>query len=98
MNAYATSIIRKRNKITWQEEYILGMVQAETPLSTTAVIKLAEAQAVMSQATTHKYLKKLVAKKLVLEKTDTFDGRGWNLSVSIKGGLLLKEIKDAYKR
>lgn len=97
MNAYATQAVRRRNRICWQEEYILGMVQAEAPLSTTAVIKLAEDQAVMSQATTHKYLKKLVAKKLVTEKCNAFDGRGWDLSLSTKGGLLLKELKDAYK-
>jgi DNA-binding MarR family transcriptional regulator len=73
------------------------MVNAEAPLGTTAVIKMAEAQAVMSQATTHKYLKKLVAKKMVTEKHDKSDKRGWNLSVSVKGEGILKEISDAYK-
>jgi len=50
----------------------------------------------MSSATTHKYLKKLVEKKLVSEKVDERDRRGWSLTLSIKGGLVLKEIKDAY--
>lgn len=97
MNAYATQTIRRRNRICWQEEYILGMVSAEGPIGTTGVLKIALERGIMSQATSHKYLKKLVAKKLLSEKPDARDRRGWVLTVSIKGGLVLKEIKDAYK-
>lgn len=97
MNAYATQVIRRRNRICWQEEYILGLVQQESPIGTTGVLKIALERGVMSTATTHKYLKKLVDKKLLTEKVDARDRRGWVLTVSIKGGLVLKEIKDAYK-
>ena len=97
MNAYDTNAIRKRHRIGWQEEYILGMVNAEAPLGTMAVLKIAEAQAVMSPATTHKYLHKLIAKKIVTEKHDKIDRRSVALSVSAKGEGILKEIKDAYK-
>jgi len=96
VNAYDTHAIRKRHRIGWQEEYLLGMVNAETPLGTMAVLKIAEAQAVMSPATTHKYLHKLIAKKFVSEKNDKLDRRGVVLSVSAKGETLLQEIKDAY--
>ena len=96
MNAYDTQAVRKRHRIGWQEEYILGMVNAEAPLGTMAVLKIAEAQTVMSPATTHKYLHKLIAKKFVLEKQDKIDRRGVDLLVSAKGETLLKEIKDAY--
>ena len=98
MNAYDTQSIRKRHRIGWQEEYILGMVNAEAPLGTMAVLKIAEAQAVMSPATTHKYLHKLIAKKFVLEKQDRIDRRGVDLTVSAKGEGLLQEIKDGYVR
>lgn len=98
MNAYKTHAIRKRHRIGWQEEYILGMVNEETPLGTMAVLKIAEAQAVMSPATTHKYLHKLIAKKFVSEKHDKVDKRGVLLSVSAKGEGLLQEIKDGYIR
>ena len=98
MNAYDTNDIRKRYRMAWQEEYILGMVNAEAPLGTMAILKIAEAQTVMSPATTHKYLKKLVAKKLVAEKVDKVDRRGVVFSVSDKGATFLKEIKDGYMR
>jgi DNA-binding MarR family transcriptional regulator len=96
MNAYDTHAIRKRHRIGWQEEYLLGMVNAETPLGTMAVLKIAEAQTVMSPATTHKYLHKLIAKKFVAEKNDKEDRRGVILSLSAKGETLLQEIKHAY--
>jgi len=98
MNAYDTQAIRKHYRIGWQEEYILGMVNAESPLGTMAVLKIAEAQAVMSPATTHKYLHKLIAKKFVLEKQDKMDRRGVDLLISAKGEGLLKELGDAYVR
>ena len=95
MNAYDTHEVRKQHRIGWQEEYILGMVNAEAPLGTMAVLKIAEAQAVMSPATTHKYLHKLIAKKFVSEKNDKEDRRGVVLSVSAKGDKFLEEIKHA---
>lgn len=96
MNAYITQTIRRRNRICWQEEYILGMVQTEGPIGTTGVLKIALERGIMSSATTHKYLKKLVDKKLVSEKVDAQDRRGWVLTISAKGETVLKEIKDAY--
>jgi len=98
MNAYDTQAIRKRHRIGWQEEYILGMVNAEAPLGTMAVLKIAEAQTVMSPATTHKYFHKLIAKKFVLEKQDRTDRRSVDLTISAKGEGLLQEIKDGYVR
>lgn len=95
-NAYVTNTIRRRNRICWQEEYILGMVKEESPIGTSGVLKIALERGVMSSATTHKYLKKLVDKKLLSEKVDTNDRRAWNLSVSNKGETVLEEIKNAY--
>ena len=63
-NAYDTQVVRNRHKISWQEEYVLGMVNAEAPLGTMAVLKIAEAQTVMTPATTHKYLHKLILRNL----------------------------------
>ena len=95
-NAYATQDIRRRNRISWQEEFVLGMVKEESPIGTTGVLKIALERGIMSSATTHKYLKKLVAKKLLIEKIDANDRRGWVLSVSAKGETVLEEIKHAY--
>lgn len=97
-NAYATHAIRRRNRISWQEEFILGMVNEESPIGTTGVLKIALERGIMSQATSHKYLKKLVEKKFLNEKSDTNDRRGWVLSVTAKGNTLLEEIKHAYVR
>lgn len=96
MNAYMTQAIRKRYKLGWQDEYIVGMVGKEEPLSTSGVFKIAEAEGVMSQATTHKYLKRVVAKKLVQEKVAKPDRRANELTLTEKGITFLQEIKHGY--
>ena len=96
MNAYETQALRFKNRIVWQDEYIIGMVGKEEPLSTTGVFKIAEAENVMSQATTHKYLKRVVAKKFVQEKSVKSDRRAHELTLTEKGKNFLQEIKNAY--
>jgi DNA-binding MarR family transcriptional regulator len=95
-NAYATQALRFKNRIGWQDEYIIGMVGKEAPLTTTGVFKIAEAENVMSQATTHKYLKRVVAKKFVQEKSVKVDKRANELTLTEKGRNFLEEIKHAY--
>ena len=96
MNAYETQALRFKNRIVWQDEYIIGMVGKEEPLSPTGVFKIAETEAVMSQATTHKYLKRVVAKKFVQEKSVKADRRAHELTLTEKGKNFLQEIKNAY--
>jgi DNA-binding MarR family transcriptional regulator len=98
MNAYETQALRFKNRVVWQDEYIIGMVSKEQPLSTTGVFKIAEAEGVMSQATTHKYLKRVVAKKFVQEKVVKVDRRANELTITEKGKHFLQEIKDVYVR
>ena len=98
MNAYETQALRFKNRVVWQDEYIIGMVSKEQPLSTTGVFKIAEAENVMSQATTHKYLKRVVAKKFVQEKSVKSDKRYNELTLTDKGKTFLEEIKHAYVR
>ena len=96
MNAYMTQAVRHRYKLVWQDEYIIGMVGKEEPLSTSGVFKIADAENVMSQATTHKYLKRVVAKKLVQERVAKPDRRANELTLTEKGKNFLQEIKHAY--
>ena len=96
MNAYETQTLRFKNRVVWQDEYIIGMISKEAPLSTTGVFKIAEAENVMSQATTHKYLKRVVAKKLVQEKVAKPDRRANELTLTEKGINFLQEIKHGY--
>lgn len=94
MNAYNTQQTRTRYRVTWQEEYIIGMVNKESPLGTTAVLKIAEHQAVMSPATAHKYLTNVVAKKFVSEQSAKSDKRTVVFKLTEKGEKFLKELKD----
>ena len=98
MNAYETQAVRQRHKIGWQDEYIIGMVNKEAPLSTTGVFKIAELEGVMSQATTHKYIKRVVAKKFVQEKVAKPDRRANELTLTEKGKNFIQEMRDAYVR
>jgi DNA-binding MarR family transcriptional regulator len=96
MNAYETQRVRLKSRVVWQDEYIIGMVNKEAPLTTTGVFKIAEAENVMSQATTHKYLKRVVAKKFVQEKSIRADKRCNELTITEKGKQFIQEIKDVY--
>jgi DNA-binding MarR family transcriptional regulator len=98
MNAYETQALRFKSRVVWQDEYVIGMINKEAPLSTSGVFKIAEADNVMSQATTHKYLKRVVAKKFVQEKTVKTDRRSNELTLTEKGKHFLEELKHAYVR
>lgn len=98
MNAYNTQQTRARYRVTWQEEYIIGMVNKESPIGTTGVLKIAENEAVMSPATTHKYLTNVVAKKFISEQVVKVDKRSVVFKLTEKGEKFLQEIKDAYVR
>jgi DNA-binding MarR family transcriptional regulator len=84
--------------VTWQEEYIIGMVNTESPIGTTGVLKIAENEAVMSPATTHKYLTNVVAKKFVSEHSVKLDKRSVVFKLTEKGEKFLKELKDDHVR
>ena len=98
MNAYNTQQTRARYRVTWQEEYIIGMVNTESPIGTTGVLKIAENEAVMSPATTHKYLTNVVAKKFVSEHSVKLDKRSVVFKLTEKGEKFLKELKDDHVR
>ena len=98
MNAYNTQQTRARYRVTWQEEYIIGMVNKESPIGTTGVLKIAENEAVMSPATTHKYLTNVVAKKFVSEQSVKADKRSVVFKLTEKGEKFLKELKDDHVR
>lgn len=98
MNAYDTQQVRTRYRVTWQEEYIIGMVNRESPIGTMGVLKLAENQAVMSPATTHKYLTKVVGKKFISEHAVKADKRSVTFNITEKGKKFLEEMKHGYVR
>jgi DNA-binding MarR family transcriptional regulator len=98
VNAYSTQQVRSRYRVTWQEEYIIGLVNKETPIGTMGVLKIAENEAVMSPATTHKYLTNVVAKKFVSEQMVKTDKRSLALKLTEKGEKFLEEIKHGYVR
>lgn len=97
MNTFKTQAVRHKHHIIMQEEYILGMVSALQPISTTRILNLAEKQDVMSPATTHKYLKQLQRKKFV-HTVKGEDSRVREFAPTGKGLVLLEELKHAYVR
>lgn len=96
MNAFTTQIVRKKHDVSWNEEYIIAMVQNNEGISTMRVLNIAKLQKVMSPATAHKYLTQAVDKKLLNHKQNKEDMRTMTLSLTAKGERFLEEIKDAY--
>lgn len=96
MNAFKTQTIREKHHITMQEEYILGLVNALAPISTSRILLLAEKQDNMSPSTAHKYLKQLQRKKFV-NMTKADDSRVREHSPTGKGLVILEELRNAYR-
>jgi len=96
VNAFKTQAIRIKHKVTMQEEYVLGMVRALEPISTTRVLNLAEKQNAMSPATTHKYLKQIERKKLI-HKVKAEDQRMKEFATTGRGISFLEELGHAYR-
>ena len=96
MNAFKTQAVRDKHHITMQEEYVLGMVDALAPISTSRILLLANKQDVMSPATAHKYLKNLERKKLI-HKIKAEDRRMHEMATTGKGLIVLEELRNAYR-
>ena len=95
MNAYESQAIRYKYKVTWQEEYIVGMVNKFKELNTTRVFKTAELDRVMTQATTWKYLKSAIYRKLINEVPLKKDRRVHVLTLTPKGEKFIEELRRA---
>lgn len=98
MNAFDTQNIRKKHDLSWDEEYIIALVNHNPGINTMQILKQVSAQKLMSPATAHKYLSQVIAKKFLKHKQDKEDLRGKSVLVTAKGEQFLKEIKDAYRR
>lgn len=96
MNTFETNPIRDRYGITVYEEYLVGMINKLGSMNTSRVLAMANRQKIMSPATAHKYLKRAITKKLLLQRRDIEDGRNMELTVGSRGNKLLEELKNAY--
>jgi len=90
MNIYESQAIRQRHKVSWAEEYILGMIKANESLLTKEVLE--KALSVMSLATTHKYLSLLIDKGFIKHKYSKEDKRLAMVKLTSKGIDFIKEV------
>lgn len=96
MNAWLTQPIRKQFGITWQEEYILGMVGDTEYISVTVILD--RANEVITQATTHKYLTQLIKKNLLKHKVNPYGDRRIKLvTLTGKGVKFLNTLNNLEK-
>ena len=63
MNIYMTQPVRKKHGVSWEEEYLLGLVDHTENVTVSKVLELAKEA--MTQATTHKYLTQLIDKRML---------------------------------
>ena len=90
MNIYQSEVIRKRHKISWAEEYILGMIYANESLLTKEALE--KAHTVMSLATTHKYLSLLLEKGYVKQNSSKTDKRLAIVVLTKRGTDFIQEV------
>lgn len=91
MNIYMTQPVRKKHGISWEEEYILGMVDHMEPIKVMDI--LSNANEVMTNATTHKYLTQLMDKKL-LKHVVSKDKRVKKVELTSAGSKYLNEVSN----
>ena len=91
MNAYLTQAVRSKHGISWQEEYLLGLVGHKRMMQVSEV--LSASKEAMTNATTHKYLTQLIDKGLA--KHDLRADKRIKMVVLTKAGeKLIREIAN----
>ena len=90
-NIFLTQRLRHKHGVSWEEEFILGMVAYNQTLRVMDVI--AGSGEVMTQATSHKYLTQLIDKGLLAHHI-VVDKRIKMLKLTAKGEKYLKEIEN----
>jgi DNA-binding MarR family transcriptional regulator len=88
-NIFMTQRTRHKYGVSWEEEFILGLVAYNGSLNVSAVI--AASSDVMTQATTHKYLTQLIDKDY-LKHDYKIDKRIKMVGLTTKGVKYIKEI------
>ena len=92
MNIYMTQPVRKKHGVSWEEEYILGLVDHAESATVSKVLELAKES--MTQATAHKYLTQLIDKRMV-EHIVGKDRRIKVLGLTKAGTKFLNEMSNA---
>lgn len=90
MNIYMTQPVRKKHGVSWEEEYILGLVEHAESATVSKVLEIAKED--MTQATTHKYLTQLIDKRM-LEHIVGDDKRIKVLGLTKAGRKYLAEVE-----
>lgn len=88
-NIYLTQPIRRNHGVSWEEEYLLGLINHRRKLRVTDILQTSSE--VMTLATTHKYLTQLSDKKLIKHTVGT-DKRIKEVTLTAKGDKIIKEI------
>jgi len=91
VNIYMTQPVRKKHGVSWEEEYILGLVDHAESATVSKVLELAKEA--MTQATTHKYLTQLIDKRM-LEHIVGDDRRIKVLGLTKAGTKYLNELSN----
>ena len=90
-NIFITQKVRHKHGVSWEEEYILGLIAHSQRLNVSEVI--AASNQVMTQATAHKYLTQLVDKQLIKHNIGD-DKRIKVLTLTPKGEKIIKELAN----
>jgi DNA-binding MarR family transcriptional regulator len=85
-----TQPVRKKHGVSWEEEYILGLVDHAESATVSKVLELAKE--IMTEATTHKYLTQLIDKRM-LEHLIGLDKRIKVLGLTKAGRKYLDEVE-----
>jgi predicted transcriptional regulator len=93
-NIYLTQPIRRSHGVSWEEEYLLGLIHHRQSVRVTDILKTSSE--VMTLATTHKYLTQLVDKKLAKHAIGD-DKRIKMVNLTPKGEKIIKEIAHVSK-
>lgn len=91
-NIFMTQRIRHKHGISWEEEFILGLVGHTGTLTVMSLISASHE--VMTHGTAHKYLTQLIDKEY-LKHDYKIDRRVKMVALTSKGEKYLKEIANA---
>lgn len=88
---YESQPVRDKHKLTWHEEYLLGVIAAVKESFITEVMQ--HATEAMAEATAHKYLTQLADNKFLIQERSKEDKRYIRVTLTDKARKFLRELQ-----
>lgn len=97
MSIFDAQYIRQKNNLSWGEDYVLGLIDKASPITTSRAIALGEKLCGLTGCTIQKKLNSIVTRGYAEKNHDKDDKRLVVYTLTDKGKRLVRSLRDAVK-